>query len=201
MIPTFRPRNSCIAICLFVSGWWYSRTFRPWTHTSDDSYIYQLLLVVATATVSLWIVTTQIRGHIRTEGSSPPSLLRYTPSFLSREGFSTFFPRRLSSNCAHSGKIETHFLNVILRQCMYPYNIMHQRVQVTACLRQPTNARYPFCPQLLFLVEYLLLVYFPFLLEIDAVFEVSTYIKGTEHKTLRKRILGVGAQLKHLSMI
>ena len=25
-------------------------TFRPWTHTSDDSYIYQLSLVVATAT-------------------------------------------------------------------------------------------------------------------------------------------------------
>ena len=25
--------------------------FRPWTHTSDDSYIYQLSLVVATATV------------------------------------------------------------------------------------------------------------------------------------------------------
>ena len=28
------------------------RTFRPWTPTSDDSYIYQLSLVVATATVS-----------------------------------------------------------------------------------------------------------------------------------------------------
>ena len=27
-------------------------TFRPWKHTSDDSYIYQLSLVVATATVS-----------------------------------------------------------------------------------------------------------------------------------------------------
>ena len=27
-------------------------TFSPWTHTSDDSYIYQLSLVVATATVS-----------------------------------------------------------------------------------------------------------------------------------------------------
>ena len=27
-------------------------TFRPCTHTSDDSYIYQLSLVVATATVS-----------------------------------------------------------------------------------------------------------------------------------------------------
>ena len=76
MIPTFRPRNSCIAICLFVGGWWYAcylcsaqetavslfvyslvgvgitRTFRPWTHTSDDSYIYQLSLVVATATRS-----------------------------------------------------------------------------------------------------------------------------------------------------
>ena len=30
-----------------------TRTFRPWTHTSDDSYIYQLSLVVATATASL----------------------------------------------------------------------------------------------------------------------------------------------------
>ena len=31
-------------------------TFSPWTHTSDDSYIYQLSLVVATATLSLIIV-------------------------------------------------------------------------------------------------------------------------------------------------
>ena len=30
-------------------------TFRPWTHTSDDSYIYQLSLVVATATVSFFV--------------------------------------------------------------------------------------------------------------------------------------------------
>ena len=29
-----------------------TRTFRPWTHTSDDSYIYHLSIVVATATVS-----------------------------------------------------------------------------------------------------------------------------------------------------
>ena len=28
-------------------------TFSPWTHTSDDSYIYQLSLVLATAIVSL----------------------------------------------------------------------------------------------------------------------------------------------------
>ena len=32
-------------------------TFRPWTHTSDDSYIYQLSLVVATATVSYRLCT------------------------------------------------------------------------------------------------------------------------------------------------
>ena len=31
-------------------------TFRPWTHTSDDSYIYQLSLVLATATVSLLLL-------------------------------------------------------------------------------------------------------------------------------------------------
>ena len=30
-------------------------TSSPWTHTSDDSYIYQLSLVLATATVSLFV--------------------------------------------------------------------------------------------------------------------------------------------------
>ena len=33
-----------------------TRTFRPWTHTSDDSYIYQLSLVVGTATVSFLLL-------------------------------------------------------------------------------------------------------------------------------------------------
>ena len=32
-------------------------TFSPWTHTSDDSYIYQLSLVLATATVFFfWLI-------------------------------------------------------------------------------------------------------------------------------------------------
>ena len=61
-------------------------TFSPWTHTSDDSYIYQLSLVLATArataTVSFsfpfisfaflslsFLVIPQIRGHIT--GASP----------------------------------------------------------------------------------------------------------------------------------
>ena len=36
-----------------------STTFSPWTHTPDDSYIYQLSLVLATATVSyLYIFST-----------------------------------------------------------------------------------------------------------------------------------------------
>ena len=30
-------------------------TFSPWTHTSDDSYIYQLSLVLATAIVSFMV--------------------------------------------------------------------------------------------------------------------------------------------------
>ena len=31
-------------------------TFSPWTHTSDDNYIYQLSLVLATATVSFELI-------------------------------------------------------------------------------------------------------------------------------------------------
>ena len=33
------------------------RTFRPWTHTSDDSYMYQLSLVVATATAVYFLAS------------------------------------------------------------------------------------------------------------------------------------------------
>ena len=88
------PGTYCIAICLFVSGWWYAwyprsaletavslfvyplvgggitRTFRPWMHTSDDSYIYQLSLVVATATVSFSVREDQ---SLYTASQSAPS--------------------------------------------------------------------------------------------------------------------------------
>ena len=37
--------------------------FRPWTYTSDDSYIYQLSLVVATATVSFGLQAFRLRGE------------------------------------------------------------------------------------------------------------------------------------------
>ena len=41
----------------------YVRTFRPWTHTSDDSYIYQLSLVVATATVSFFYLLVMVGAN------------------------------------------------------------------------------------------------------------------------------------------
>ena len=34
--------------------------FRPWTHTSDDRYIYQLSLVLATATAVSFIIRSQM---------------------------------------------------------------------------------------------------------------------------------------------
>ena len=48
---TCRCTINSTAVSLFVYslvGGGITRTFRPWTHTSDDSYIYQLSLVVAT---------------------------------------------------------------------------------------------------------------------------------------------------------
>ena len=41
-------------------------TFRPWTHRSDDSYIYQLSLVVATATVSYTSICCDWRTFVDT---------------------------------------------------------------------------------------------------------------------------------------
>ena len=62
-------------------------TFRPWTHTSDDSYMYLLSLVVATATVSYLCPLTYARpratnqswGLICTEVSTQPG---YAPPRL-----------------------------------------------------------------------------------------------------------------------
>ena len=39
-------------------------TFRSWTHTSDDSYMYQLSLVVATATVSYTYAPGTVRVYL-----------------------------------------------------------------------------------------------------------------------------------------
>ena len=39
-------------------------TFSPWTHTSDDSYIYQLSLVLATATVSFLPIRRRMKKKV-----------------------------------------------------------------------------------------------------------------------------------------
>ena len=61
MIPAQETAVS-LFVCSLVGGG-ITRTFRPWTHTSDDSYIYQLSLVVATATVSYQVLTGIPRRH------------------------------------------------------------------------------------------------------------------------------------------
>ena len=45
-----------IALCCPIMR---APTFSPWAHTSDDSYIYQLSLVLATASVSYIILWSQ----------------------------------------------------------------------------------------------------------------------------------------------
>ena len=78
-----------------------TRTFRPWTHMSDDSYIYQLSLVVATATVSFWISSatqqqtpqtnstatgTVAAGQQRPRAPTTPCLLYTSPSPRDQRG-------------------------------------------------------------------------------------------------------------------
>ena len=63
-----------------------TRTFRPWTHTYDDSYIYQLSLVVATATVSL---------------IHPPQKTVCSSVCSTNVGFSVGYPINLSVSVAY----------------------------------------------------------------------------------------------------
>ena len=75
-------------------------TFSPWTHTFDDSYIYQLSLVLATATVSFSaqyrqrktyhsFQRTEHLKHLRRKLSSPPPSIssNTTPIFAAGATF------------------------------------------------------------------------------------------------------------------
>ena len=77
MYHTCRCTINSTAVSLFVYslvGGGIRRTFRPWTHTSDDSYIYQLSLVVATATVSYSIFEVrEYLGEIESDSQSGPA--------------------------------------------------------------------------------------------------------------------------------
>ena len=80
-------------------------TFSPWTHTSDDSYIYQLSLVLATATVSFYLFVSLLLSSLWTSCG-----LRCRPFYppvrafsFDREyvGFSIPTASRFSSNVAN----------------------------------------------------------------------------------------------------
>ena len=58
-----------------------TRTNGPWTHTSDDSYIYQLPLVLATATIS------EFRDQMAISTSLTEQV--YTPTFSVRPNLPT----------------------------------------------------------------------------------------------------------------
>ena len=73
---SFSPWEVVSYVCMFLfffathhppvittCSWGSVGHFRPWTHTSDDSYIYQLSLVVATATVSY--IFKRVFNHMR----------------------------------------------------------------------------------------------------------------------------------------
>ena len=79
MIPTFRPRNSCIAIRWFVSGWWYHTNVPPveahvWRqlHLSavarcSDSYrmFFPLVRIYTETLLSIWYFISAEKGLLR----------------------------------------------------------------------------------------------------------------------------------------
>ena len=84
-------------------------TFRRWTHTSDDSYMCQLSLVVATATVSsspffsLSFLLVYLRSGVTEQALlilPVPTTVRALHFYLEMTSFGCFFPRRLASNSA-----------------------------------------------------------------------------------------------------
>ena len=66
--------------------------FRPWTHTSDDSYIYQLSLVVATATLSFLVIHTLRVPYGRYILVSSPTKKKSTNSYYDEQLINWFHP-------------------------------------------------------------------------------------------------------------
>ena len=86
------------------------KRFRPWTHTSDDSYFYQLSLVVATATVSFersefliptW-VTPQYRATSKKNMCVCSTNLGFSGGSRKGEGQARGIIRRMAYRCVRS---------------------------------------------------------------------------------------------------
>ena len=93
----------------FYGGYKYPAAQAP---TNSDSYtilLYCFVFVISIPFITFallfspprTVVITQIRRHVSIVDSSPPSPYGSCLAFLLREGWSTFFPRRLASNCAY----------------------------------------------------------------------------------------------------
>ena len=99
-------QSTCPHISLFLCT---GKTTWNWTYTllavMRTSFFCCLLLVIPPITRALFLSPspsldeTQVQGH--RAASSLPAPLSYVPSFLSRDDFSFFFPRRLASKCAN----------------------------------------------------------------------------------------------------
>ena len=77
------PSHSFCVVRMYVHLYFFCFSLVP-------STIFALLLLPCPS-----LVATPMPSY--KAGSSPPSPLRYAPSFVSREGYSIFFPRRLAS--------------------------------------------------------------------------------------------------------
>ena len=83
-----------------------TRTFRPWTHTSDDSYIYQLSLVVATATLSLFYLEALAReGALQTNIPKVVFVSTYSPQEGHPPEFSVLGPCKPPDTMYPTGRL------------------------------------------------------------------------------------------------
>ena len=89
--------------------------FRPWTHTSDDRYIYQLSLVVATATVSLIIRRDWVLHSAPAEHSCISAVYQvYISIYVRWKIRSRFFLHDLRVRAQRTGRLQ---LVVLLLLC------------------------------------------------------------------------------------
>ena len=103
-------------------------TFSPWTHTSDDSYIYQLSLVLATAAVSLVVMRRDLNTcnsqSAMHHGVPVRVFLRQSSEHHSRNNSSS------STSWSHDSHVFSHSRTLVVPGTFLRvlYNIIHHHV-------------------------------------------------------------------------